>query len=389
MKKITKVLIFGSVSILLVAGGFLVTFDKCPFLRKMGASHVAKVLNEAKQKRVPAIFFIYSNREEKRDWKKLVDEKEVSQQLDGFLYKIVPVSSFSELYTDLFKDDAAVALLAVDFKGEKRFFEQRFLSSTELLDILDEMLVLNNKMLEREHIAKKESIKIRKTFKSQQYLSAMRQCRKFLSIYSNTEVSSEIRALLNECGDKPEVVKHLENNRDRANRKVLLHSAEEALEYKRYFNFLRIVAMLNQKYPGTEEAETAKKLKTKMETESREKFKKANNLYVAKKFALAMEAYEAMHRDYKGTHWDLFIAGKIQQMMSDPQYQKYLKQVELNHQAKVVFKQAEKHFETKRYDLALKFYHEIIKLYSKSKYIVRAKQRIQEIENIEKVSPVN
>lgn len=388
MKKITKTFILSSISIALVVG-FFVIFDKCPFLRKAGVSHIAEILNEAKHKRVPSVFFIYSDREEKRDWTKLVEEKEVDLQLDKFLYGIVSVSSFSELYTDLFEDDTAKGLLVVDFKGEKRFFEQRFLSSAELLNILNEMLVLNNEMVKQEHIAKKESIKINKTFKSQQYLSAMRQCRKFLSIYSNTEVSSEIRTLLNECGDKPEVVKHLENNRDLSNRKMLLHSAKEAMEYKKYYTFLRIVAMLEQKYPGTEEAEEAKKLKMEMELESREKFKKANDFYVGKKFARAMEAYEAMHRNYKGTHWDLFISGKIQQMMSDPQYQKYLKQVELNHQAKVVFKQAEKHFEIKRYDLALKFYHEIIKLYSKSKYILRAKQRIEEIQNMGKASSVN
>ncbi len=376
MSKKTNLFIAVFVSVLIVIGFFIIFGDGISFF-EMGRGRIEKVLKESKLKRVPVIFFAYSNREEKRGWRGLVAQNEVVGALDDFLSVIVPASLL-----DIFSVDG-MGVLFVDFKGKKRFFEKRFLSSDEFLVFLTKMWDINQKMLKREHIAKKESIKINKIFREQKYLSAMRQCRKFLAVYSNTETAGAIRNLLDKCADKPQVKKHLDENRDIANRKLLLHSAQEANEYKEYYKFLRIVSMLEQKYPGTEEAKEAKKLKAEMEKDSRRKFKEANEFYMKKKFARAMEAYEAMHRNYKGTHWDLFISGKIQQLTADPQYQKYLKQVDIDYEAKVLFKQAEKHFKNKRYNLALKFYHEIVKLYSRSKYLIRAKQRIEEIQNID------
>ncbi|MDX9703196.1 MAG: hypothetical protein RBU23_09150 [Candidatus Auribacterota bacterium] len=351
------------------------------------STQMQDLLNKALVTRKPMIFFIYLP-DEKNVW----DETLADQQFAGTFEKILtykePVSFFLKTkWNQQIKSLTVPAILAVDYRNRFIRLQEGIPSSEELRSIFADVLLHHELMVAQDIAAKKELDKLKSIVENQQYIDAMDRLRTFLMVYENTECEVQARDLLNDVSVKPQVIEYLRSNRDAANRKVLLHKAQEDFRYKRYFNADRAISFLVQHFPNSEEAQAASEIKQQIDTIARDEFREATDLYNRKQYYQAYEKYLSLHQKFQGTHWDVYISGKIQQMDADPAFATYKERLVKDREAEGIFNRAEQLFEQEQWDQAEQFYNTVLRFHPKSRYAFRSKQRIEEMNTLRYSKP--
>lgn len=340
------------------------------------------VINKASLTASPMIFFVYPDKL-KNEWRDVIRDEQIKKILEKFISQNVKSGYFlSTAWAPLFSEMKSDGLLILNYKGEKIDFYARFTPLGELVSIMENALEANAGLIAKEKQIRKKFETIKMIFDDAKYLESMRQLRKFLSVYSNSECAVEARDLLQECAKKPEIITHLKNNRDAANRKKMLYQVKESFEYKKYFNSEKLIGIILSNYPNTKEAQEAEKIKEKIAFYAQTKFKEANKLYSQRKYDQALEAYTLLHDQFKGTHWDLFISGKLQQIQADKNYRKYRDEQVRKYEALHIFRRAEKAFKTNQWDMAQRLYTSIMRFYPDTEFVKKSEQRIKKMNEL-------
>ncbi len=366
----------------LIIGIYISVYHKIPVLNSLVPRQYSEIVKQARLERKPIVFFVYATSEEKSLFNQLTKNEAVKKRLSMVLSEYVKSPYFKNTFSDLFRH-TQTAILITDFKGDKCGFIKGIPAEQDFMNALDEALKKNDDLNRLERTAKKEFYKIKAVYDSKKFIMAMEKFHKYLYIYSDSDYASKARSLLHECSRKPEVTDYLAHNRDVTNRKVLLHEAEKNFQYHRFFQAGRMLDTIIKTFPDSEEAVQAKEIKNKIEQFGREHFQAANKLYSQKKFHEAKEAYLSLHEKFKGTHWDLFIAGKLKELEVDKEYLAFMEQEKINRRTKSIFKKAERHFSLKHWEVAKMYYLEIVKYYPSCQYVDQSKNRIDEIEQIQ------
>ena len=145
--------------------------------------------------------------------------------------------------------------------------------------------------------------------------------------------------------------------------------------------------MLIQRFAKSEEANEARKLKDQIDEIAREEFKEAALLYDNKKYYEAYEKYLSLHKKFQGTHWDVYISGKIQQIDADPEFAQYKEKRAKDREMESLFNQAERLFEQENWDQAEQFYNTVLRFYPKSRFAFRSKKRIEQMNTLRYSKP--
>ncbi|GEM_PF-2976906 len=366
----------------LFTGIYVIFCGRLPFSDFVSKNPAGELIEEAKTKNMPLAFFVYTSSKDKKAWNEIVNDTQLKDQLNRFITKVVPVKYIKNQFPEYYSKNPSTSLMICDHKGKKISYNKGISDKESISVALSNALDYHKKLMIELACAKKEFFKVKSIYDSKKYILAMEQIRNYLYIYKNTDYGQEARELLNSASQTPQVLDYIKQNRDMTNLKALVYQAKECFEYKRYYALERIVAAIQQTNPGTDEAKEVQKLKEEMEKIGREKYKEANDLYNKKYFMEAIEAFESLRTRFKGTHWDLFISGRIQQIQNDPEYKHYMDDLQSNKEAKNIIKRADEAFNTKNFAMAEQYYFSVIKFYAKSPYVDRAKQRINDINRL-------
>ncbi len=337
--------------------------------------------------RKPIVFLIYPAKE-KSIWDTLRNDQQLTDLFDKVHVYTQPVSFFEDSkWKEKVHGLNEPALLAVDYRNNLITMHEGLPDIDQLRDMFKEVFAYHDEMIAYDAIAKKELETVQKIIEEQRYVDAMQRLRTYLMVYENTELEAQARGLLNQISTKPQVIEYLRVNRDTSNRKVLLYKAQEDVRYKRYFNAYRAITMLTQHFPKTEEAKEASKLKEQIDEIAREEFKEASVLYDNKKYYEAYEKYLSLHKKFQGTHWDVYISGKIQQIDADPEFAAYKENRAKDREMESIFNQAERLFEQENWDQAEQVYNTILRFYPKSRFAFPSKQRIKQMNTLRYSKP--
>jgi len=380
--KILTVMGAGLVFLLFLTGIYMILYGRAPFSLFASKNPAGQIIDEAKARTVPIAFFVYTCSKDKKKWIELTGDPQVKEKISMFIVKIVPVRFIKNQFPEYYSKNPVSSLMICDYKGRKISYHKGIIDKETLLTAIANALDYHEKLILSDQAAKKEFFKVKSVYDSKKYIIAMEKLRNYLYIYANSDYAKDVRAMLNSASQTPQVLDYLKENRDKTNLRLLLDRLKENYEYKRFFNVERIVSAIQQTNPGTQEAQQAQEIKEKMEEYAREKFKEINELYEKKYFIEAIEAYESLRTQFKGTHWELFIAGKIQKIQGDPQYHEYMKNAQSNREAKNILRRADESFENKNYDMAEQYYSAIIRFYKDSLFVQKAKQQINEINRL-------
>ena len=350
-----------------------------PFDRKLPFSDV---LNKAVLTASPIIFFVYPDKQE-NEWQDFLKDEQIASLSDKFVSQNVKSKYFnSTVWSPFLSDLKSSALLVLNYKGEKIDFYARLTPVDELTAIMETALIENAELIAREKEIRVKFNDIKKVFDEAKYLNAMRQLRSFLAIYNNSESTTEARTLLHECSKKPEVITYIKSNKEKANIKKMLYQAKEFYQYKKFFNAEKLSGIIISNYPNTEEAKEAQEIKNNIAKYVQTKFKKANKFFVEHKYDQAIEEYSALHEQFKGSHWDLFISGKLQQLQGDKDYRKFRDEQQRKYEALHIFRRAEKAFNKNSWDLAERLYTSIVRFYPDTEFIDQSKQKLKQMNEL-------
>ena len=340
------------------------------------------ILQNGKAKCQPVAVFLYESRQDKQHWRELMKESDVSQRLTSFIHDLLPASQMPKGIADVLFNAGTPGFVLIDYKERFVQYRQGIPEQDELRTLLNDTYLFNETLLEEEKKIGAEFEDIKTVFQKGKYILAMERLGTFIALYGDSAHVEDARRLLTQVSYTDAVKQYQDQHRDKNNRKVLLHEAEKYYQYKRYFNANHAISLLLSTYRGSEEAKKAEELKQTIEKEIADKFKAATMLYRHKKFDEVMDAYLSLNEQLRGTHWQLFVSGKIKQLRGDKEYLRYLEQAQQNREAKSLYRKGEKLLVDGKWDLAEHYYSEIIRFHSESDYFARARQRIMDIEKL-------
>ncbi|MEW6535474.1 MAG: hypothetical protein AB1454_07610 [Candidatus Auribacterota bacterium] len=375
MKK--RVLFFVILLCVVLTGVTILVTHRVPF----APLTMETVFEQAYSSRKPLVVGVYSSHKQREMLRGLFAKKELDNDQETCMFRVLAVERLDENYRDMVDSEDPV-LVMFTFRGDDAAIIEGIPDMLELRGLLNELYGRNAQSLRELEEEQKQFYTARKLFEEQKYIQAMKQIRSFLYIYGSSEYTEEARDLLSRISETDAVKHHIDETQAKNVRRALLHQAKENMLFRRYFQAERILASLINSYAGTDEAKKAEELKQEIDTVARDGFRDANELYRAGNYYEALEAFSALHEQFKGTHWDLYIAGKIKLIEADPRFAESREKDTVNRQAKLRFEKAEEFFKTGTYDVAKLYYIEIARFYPNSDYTKRAKQRLAEIEEI-------
>ena len=340
------------------------------------------VINKAVLSTSPVIFFVYPDKQ-KNEWKNVLADEKIIKLQEQFISQNVKNKYFaSTSWAPLLTELKTCALLVLNYQGEKIDFYARLTPVDELESIMETAVMENTELIAREKEIRKKFDDIEAVFDNGKYLAAMRQLRSFLAVYSDSDSTLDAKDLLYECSKKSEVITYIKKNKEKINIKKLLYQVNESYQYKKFFHAEKICGIIISNYPNTDEAKEAQEIKNKIAEYAQEKFKAANKLYQDRKYDQALEAYSSLHEQFKGSHWDLFISGKIQQIQSNKDYREFRDDQEREYEALHIFRRAEKAFEMNSWDLAERLYTSIVRFYPDTEYLEQSKKQLKRMNEL-------
>lgn len=376
-----KYLSFSIIVLIVCAGLYVLIHNKLPFQSVLSGPSVSNIKEDALRTEKPAVLLFFTTPEERQELDSLIESEDIIPYHDRINLHFIPHSVLFESYSNSIAN-VSYGVLLLNFRSRDAAVIEGLPPSTELSGLLDALIERNDEALKAYHAEKKAFFMAKHLVDDKQYVQALDNLRTFLYAYIDSDYASEARQMLNKVMKSDEVTEHLAGNRDATNRKILLRKAKESIDYHQYLQAERIIAALTTTYPDSDEAQEATAMKQKLDEYARTSFQDANKLYQQNKFIEAFEAFQSLHRQFKGTHWDLFISGKLKLIESDPAFQNHLKRTKNEIKAERRFRNGEKFFKAGNYDIAQMYYMEIIRLYPQSEFVTRAKERISHIDEL-------